>query len=225
MKVCHSFYLIIFSIIFHSCSLYPPISESLVFNQGLNSNDSSKLISFPRIALSSSIVSSTIPKKYLENNATDLSSRSLNKLWQFGFSSVGVLYRANNSFYLGLNPNLIFNAGIDLTYEAIDDYFLTVEATLLKNYELILQKRFISSVDFTNTLGIIFRQDRLGFKENTFSNNSINFYTKSIGLRSLNGFNLFNNEIVVEISILYELEYKAEIINLSFSYNFYNFFN
>lgn len=225
MKLHLLFFLLIFSIIFNSCSLYPPISESLIFNDDLNSYSNSKLISFPRIALSNTIVSTTIPRIYLESNNIELYSNSLNKLWQFGFSSIGVLYRANNNFYLGLNPNLLFNAGIDLTYEVIDDYFITAEATLLNNYELILQKRFFKSVELTNTIGIVYRRDRLGFIENSFSNNSINFYTNSIGIRSLNGFNLFNNEMVLGISVLYELKYKAEIVNLSLSYNFFNIFN
>ncbi|MDP2303835.1 MAG: hypothetical protein Q8N03_15570 [Ignavibacteria bacterium] len=225
MKLHLLFFLFICSIFFNSCSLYPPISESLIFNEDLNSNDKTKLFSFPRVALSNSIVSSTIPSKYLEKNTTDSSSKSLNKLWQFSFSNIGILYRVNNDFYLGLNSNLLFNAGIDLTYEVVDNYFITAEATLLNNYKVIVQKRIVTSVDFTNTIGIVYRHDRLGFRENSFSGNAINFYINSIGIRSLNGFKLFNKELIFEISLLYELEYKAEVINLSFSYNFYKFFN
>jgi len=225
MKLYHLFFFIIISLAVNSCSLYPPISESLIFKEDSNFNNNSNLISFPRIAFSNSIVNSNIPNKYLENNTIELNSKSLNKLWQFSFTSYGVLYRANNNLYIGLNPNLIFNAGIDLTYEVIDDYFITAEATLLKNYELILQKRIFEYIDFSNTVGIVYRRDRFGFEETSFSNKSTNFYTNSIGIRSLNGFNFFNNEMILEISVLYELEYKAEIINLSFAYSLFNIFN
>lgn len=225
MKLYHLFLFIIISLTVNSCSLYPPISESLIFNEDSNFNNNSKLISFPRMALSKSIVNSNIPKKYLKKNTMELYTNSLNKLWQFSFSSYGFLYRANSDLYIGLNPNLIFNAGIDLTYEIVDDYFITAEATLLKNYKLILQKRVFEYAVFSNTIGIVYRRDRFGFEETSFSKNSTNFYTNSIGIRSLNGFNFFNNEMILEISVLYELEYKAEIINLSFSYSLFNIFN
>ncbi|HQI41768.1 MAG: hypothetical protein B6D44_01895 [Ignavibacteriales bacterium UTCHB2] len=218
------FLLFISCIVFQSCSLYPPISESIIFEEDLYPTNSSQLIFFPRVALSYLSVNPKIPERYLSKNNYDLYSNELNKLWQYNFSSYGILYKANNDFYLGLHPNLIFNAGIDLTCEIIDDYFITAEATLLKNYELIFQKRNKVTVGFTNTIGIIYRSDRLTFIENSLSNKPIFFNTNSIGIRSLNGFNLFNNKMLVEISLLYELEYKAELINISFSYNIYNLF-
>ncbi len=216
------FLLLISCIVFQSCSLYPPISESMIFEEDLYPTNSSQLIFFPRVALSYLSVNTKIPERYLSKNNYDLYSNELNKLWQYNFSSYGILYKPNNDFYLGLHPNLIFNAGIDLTCEIIDDYFITAEATLLKNYELIFQKRNTVTVGFTNTIGIIYRSDRLTFIENSLSDKPIFFNTNSIGIRSLNGFNLFNNKMLVEISLLYELEYKAELINLSFSYNIYN---
>lgn len=210
--------------VFQSCSLYPPISESMIFEEDLYPSNSSQLIFFPRVAFSYLSVNPKVPERYLSKNNYDFSSNELNKLWQYNYSSYGILYKANDDFYLGLHPNLIFNAGIDLTYKIIDDYFITAETTLLKNYELIFQKRNILTMGFTNTIGIIYRSDRLSFIENTFSNKTIFFNSNSIGIRSLNGFNLFNNKMLVEISLLYELEYKAELINLSFSYDIYNFF-
>ncbi len=224
LKLYFLFLLLISCMVFQSCSLYPPISESMIFEEDLYPSNSSQLIFFPRVAFSYLSVNPKVPERYLSKNNYDFSSNELNKLWQYNYSSYGILYKANDDFYLGLHPNLIFNAGIDLTYKIIDDYFITAETTLLKNYELIFQKRNILTMGFTNTIGIIYRSDRLSFIENTFSNKTIFFNSNSIGIRSLNGFNLFNNKMLVEISLLYELEYKAELINLSFSYDIYNFF-
>jgi hypothetical protein len=223
MKIRNLFFLLIFSLIFSGCALYPPISESLIFKDNSNADYTDKTYSFYRISFSNLIVNPAIPNKYLDKNNIELLSNSLNRLWLVGLSNFGVLYRLNNSFYIGFNTGLIFNTGIDFTFEIVDDYFITAEATLLTNYELIIQKRIINNVDFINTIGIIYRHDRLGFSENLM-NNAINFYTNSVGVRSLNGFNLLNNEMILEISLLYVKEYNTGIINLGFSYNLYNLF-
>lgn len=207
----------------NSCALYSPISESLIFKDNSNADYTDKTYSFYRISFSNLIVNPAIPNKYIEKNNIELFSNSIQRSWLVGLSNFGFLYRLNNSFYVGFNTGLIFNTGIDFTYEIVDDYFITAEATLLTNYELIFQKRIINKADFINTIGVVYRHDKFGYSENLM-NNPIYFSTNSVGIRSLNGFNLLNNEMILEISLLYAREYNTAIINLGFSYNLYNLF-
>jgi hypothetical protein len=228
MKTHNIVYPLLLSIIICSCSLYPPISETIIFNENLELNNSDDIVNvtaLARTSISNSFISSNIPNKYLEENKNiEVGSRSMNKLWQFGLSGWGILFRVNDNFFLGINPNLFFNAGIDFTLEMFDGIYLTAEGTAVKNYELIFQKRIFNDFNFKNTIGIVYRRDKFGFIENSLNNKAETFFLNSIGFRTLNYWKLFEKGVVVELSFLYELKYKTSIVNFGLSYNISNIF-
>jgi len=224
--------LLLVSLTFSRCALHTPISESILFEEKVESNNESLIFDDSEQDESKFLFvnynSSSLNKSFYNNQfqAEALKTHNvsneffLNVLWQYGFSSINLLYSLDDRFYIGINPSLVFNAGIDFTYKASENIYITGSGNTLLNYEIIIQSEIINYRKFKASLGINFRHERQDFTIIYHSYQVRNIFgTNMLGVRSLFKIPIKSVSLSGVLGVYYEFSYGTPVFKLGLGYS------
>lgn len=216
MKSVPLFLLLLFSLfIANNCSLHPPLSESLVFYDPLESDNRFRLLEMgPAIETSfyESKLQNEARKKY--GGAFD---SVLSTNWKYGLNAYGVSFRFGNRFAVGLAP---VSWGMDFTLNLDHAVYLTAAANIYKNFQFTLQRRLLLNSEFGVSVGAFYKQEHQSFHASAPIQWDEIFPVSIAGIRGLYQFKMGRMRMRAITSLGYEFHYSSPVAFLGFSWTF-----
>ncbi len=212
-----SFILIFLAVHFllQSCALHPPLSESLIFYDPIESDNQFRLLEMgPAIETSfyGSKLQNEARKKY--GGAFD---SVLHPNWKYGLNAYGVSFRFGNRFAVGLAP---VSWGMDFTLNLDHAVYLTAAANIYKNFQFTLQRRLLLNSEFGVSVGAFYKQEHQSFQLSAPIEWDEIFPVSIAGIRGLYQFKMGRMRMRAITSVGYEFHYSSPVAFLGFSWTF-----